>query len=200
MPTKASTIRNALRLLGEPSNVTEDSEKKIVQEIKGAWDDVVARVFEEHPWNFFKSLTQLTQTTPAIEGWGFTFNQPASLARIIKVSNYAREDGPPVPYSFQAGKILCNFEQVFCWYVDRTYQTQEGCWPQAFSDLVAAHLADEVYRVTDDENETRMKINQALIERASKAKALDASTDPVVHAPVGGYVLARCRQPGGWRA
>lgn len=191
MPTQTTVLRNALRLLGEPANVGPDSDKKIVREIMGAWDDVVDRLFEVHPWNSFKSLEQLTQTTPAVPGWDYTFNEPARSCRILKVSNYTREDGASVNYGYQAGKILTNYETTFCWFVDAAYKEQVGGWPQTFADLVAAHLADEVYPVNDEGDGTRSRINDALKDRTGKAKGFDGATDPTTPPAPSGYVVAR---------
>lgn len=191
MPTEATVLKNALRLLGEKSNVGVDSDKHIVREIMGAWDDVVDRLFESHPWNSFKSLDQLTQTTPAVAGWGFTFNEPVRMARVIKVGNLPREDLPPIEYGYQAGKILTNHETTWCWYVDTAYKDQVGSWPQTFADLVGAHLADEVYPINDESDGTRSRIDSAIVERGRIAKGHDGSTDPIVRGPVSGYVIAR---------
>lgn len=191
MPTEATVLSNALRLLGEPSNVGVDSDKKIVREIMGAWNDVVDRLFEVHPWNSFKSLEQLTQTTPAVPGWDYTFNEPVRACKIIKVSNYTREDGASVNYGYQAGKILTNYETTYCWFVDSDYKTQVGGWPQTFADLVAAHLADEVYPVNDEADSTRGRINDALKDRMRRAVGYDGSTDPTVPPAPSGYVIAR---------
>jgi hypothetical protein len=191
MPTETTVLRNALRLLGEPSNVGPDSSQKIVREIMAAWPDVVDRLFEAHDWNSFKSLEQLTVTTPAVPGWDYTFNKPAACKRIMKISNYTREDGPSVNYGFQAGKILTNHEETYCWFVDSTYQTQIGGWPQTFADLVAAHLADEVYPVNDEGDNTRSRINDAIKTRTRKAIGFDGATDPTVPPAPSGYAIAR---------
>lgn len=192
MPTKASVYKSALRLLGEPSNVGPDSDKKIVRELNGAWEDVVRLCFEEHPWNQFKKLAQLTSVTPAELGWDYTFNVPATFRRVVLVSNYTDEDDlEGIPYAYRAGKILTNSETTFLWYVDSTYETQEGGWPQAFADWVASRLADEVYPINDESDSTRSRINQALMDRFDKAKSLDASTDPIVKMPPGRWVRSR---------
>lgn len=201
MPSQTSVLQNALRLLGEPSNVGPDSDKKIVREIMGAWDDTIGALFEAHDWNRFKSVAQLTQVTPAVPGWDYTFNEPAGCKRIILVSDLLDEDRPGIEYSSHAGKILSNHETTYCWFVDATYMTQIGGWPQAFANLAGAELASEVYSINDEGDATRQKINEAVIDRTEKAKALDASTDPVVRGPVGAYVRARRGwRPGGWRA
>lgn len=200
MPTQATIFKNALRLAGEPSNVGVDSDKKIVRAMVGAWDDVVGDAFEEHSWNAFKSLQQLTQVTPAVPGWAFTFNAPAGCKRIIKVSNYTDEDREGIDYSYQAGKILTNDEQTFCWFVDGAYLTQIGGWPQSFANYIGALLADEAYPINDEGDSTRSRINDAVLDRRSKAKSFDASTDPVVRGQRGTYVRARSNwRPGGLR-
>lgn len=191
MPTQATVIKNALRLAGEPSNVGIDSDKKIVREMVAAWDDVVKSAFESHSWNCFKSLQQLTQTTPAVPGWDYTFNVPAAFSRVIHVSNVTREDLPPIEFGFQAGKILTNYETTYLWFVDRTYAEQVGGWPQTFANMIAAHLANETYPINDEGDATRQRIGTELVERTNLAKAYDASTDPVMRAPVSGYVVAR---------
>jgi hypothetical protein len=192
MATKASVFKSALRLLGEPSNVGPDSDKKIVRELNGAWEDVVRLCFEEHPWNQFKTLAQLTSVTPAELGWDYTFNVPATFRRVVLVSNYTNEDDlEGIPYAYRAGKILTNSETTFLWYVDSTYETQEGGWPQAFADWVGARLADEVYPINDEGDSTRSRINQALMDRFDKAKSLDSSTDPIVQMPPGRWVRSR---------
>jgi hypothetical protein len=160
-----------------------------------AWDDVVGAAFESHSWNAFKSLVQLSQVTPAVPGWDYTFNQPAAMARIIKVSNQTREDLSGIEYGFQAGKICSNYETTYCWYVDRTYAEQIGGWPNTFANMIAALLADETYPINDEGDATRTRINSAVVERTNLAKAYDASTDPTVRQPVGSYVNARRQQP-----
>lgn len=191
MPTQATVFKNALRLAGEPSNVGIDSDKKIVREMVGAYDDVVKAAFESHNWNAFKSLQQLTQTTPAVPGWDYTFNVPAAFARVIHVSNLTREDLPPIEYGFQAGKILTNYETTWLWFVDRTYEAQVGGWPQTFANMIGALLADETYPINDEGDSTRQRINAAVMDRTNLAKSYDASTDPVMRQPVSGYVVAR---------
>lgn len=201
MPTQATVFKNALRLAGEPSNVGIDSDKKIVREMLGAWDDVVRRLFESHSWNRFKSVVQLTSVTPAVPGWAFTFNEPAGCWRIIKVSDSQSEDDEGIRYASHGGKILADYEVAYCWFVDSAYATQEGSWPQTFADLVAAHLASEVYPINDEADATRARINEAILVRANEAKSFDASTDPVVSGRPGAYVRARRGwRPGGWRA
>lgn len=191
MPTQATVIKNALRLAGEPSNVGIDSDKKIVREMLGAYDDVVRAAFESHNWNAFKTLAPLAPVTPAVPGWDYTFNVPASFARVIHVSNLTREDLPGIEYGFQAGKILTNYETTFLWYVDRTYEAQVGGWPQTFANMVSAMIANETYPINDEGDATRQRINTEIVERTNLAKAYDASTDPVMRAPVSGYVVAR---------
>jgi hypothetical protein len=191
MPTQATVLKNALRLAGEPSNVGIDSDKKIVREMLGAYDDVVKAAFESHNWNAFKSLQQITSVTPAVPGWDFTFNVPANFARVILVSNRTREDQPGIEYGFQAGKILTNSEITWLWFVDRTYEAQVGGWPQTFANMISALVADETYPINDEGDATRQRINAAVVERTNLAKAYDASTDPVMRAPVSGYVTAR---------
>lgn len=200
MPTQATIFKNALRLAGEPSNVGIDSDKKIVREMLGAWDDVVGAAFEGHNWNAFKSLIQLTSVTPSVPGWDYTFNVPAGFRRVVKVSDYADEDGEGIEYSYQAGKILTNHEQTFLWYVDATYMTQIGGWPQTFANYISALLADETYPVNDEGDATRSRINDAVMSRMNDAKAYDASTDPVIRGKPGTYVRARANwRPGGLR-
>jgi hypothetical protein len=191
MPTQATVIKNALRLAGEPSNVGIDSDKKIVREMLGAYDDVVKAAFESHNWNNFKTLQQLTQVTPAVPGWDYTFNVPASFARVIHVSNLTREDLPGIEYGFQAGKILTNYETTYLWFVDRTYEAQVGGWPQTFANMISALIANETYPINDEADATRQRIGTELVERTNLAKSYDASTDPVMRAPVGSYVTAR---------
>lgn len=200
MPTQATVLKNALRLLGEPSNVGVDSDKKIVREIMAAWDDVAGRLFESHPWNAFKSVAQLTQTTPAVLGWEYTFNQPANCRRVIFVSDVLDEDGYPIEYTWHAGKILSNHETTYCWFVDGTYIAQVGGWPQTFADLHAAHLASEVYPVNDEGDATRSRIDSAVVDRGNAARAFDGSTDPIVRSRPGEYLRSRRGwRPGGWR-
>jgi hypothetical protein len=191
MPTQATVIRNALRLAGEPSNVGIDSDKKIVREMLGAYDDVVKAAFESHSWNSFKTLVQLTSVTPAVPGWDYTFNVPASFARVIHVSNVTREDLPAIEYGFQAGKILTNSPTTWLWFVDRTYEAQVGGWPQTFANMVSAMLANEVYPINDEADATRQRIGTELVERTNLAKSYDGSTDPTMREPVGAYVTAR---------
>lgn len=192
MATKTSVYKSALRLLGEPSNVGPDSDKKIVREINGAWEDVVRRCFEKHPWNQFKTLALLTSVTPAELGWDYTFNVPTTFRRVVMVSNYTDEDDlDGIPYTYRAGKILTNSETTYLWYVDSTYEAQEGNWPQSFADYVGAMLADEVYPINDEGDSTRSRINAALTERLAEAKALDSSTDPIVRLQPGRYVRSR---------
>jgi hypothetical protein len=201
MPTQATVLQNALRLLGEPSNVGVDSDKKIVREIMSGWDDVAGRLFESHPWNAFKSVAQLVQTTPAVPGWQYTFNQPTNCRRVIHVSDILDEDSYPIEYTWQAGKVLSNHDPTYCWFVDGAYITQVGGWPQTFADLFAAHLASEVYPVNDEGDATRSRIDSAVVERAIAAKAFDGSTDPIVRAKQGEYLRSRRGwRPGGWRA
>lgn len=191
MPTQATVIKNALRLAGEPSNVGIDSDKKIVREMVAAYDDVVKAAFESHSWNAFKSLQQLTSVTPAVPGWDYTFNVPAAFARVIKVSNLTREDISGIEYGFQAGKIMTNSETTYLWYVDRTYEAEVGGWPQTFANMISALVANETYPINDEGEATRQRIGTEVVERMILAKAYDASTDPVLRAPVGGYVTAR---------
>lgn len=192
MASQASVYQKALRLLGEPSNVTVDSDKKIVREMTGAYDDVVKAVFESHPWNQFKTLVQLTQTTPAEMGWDYTFNIPATLRRIVLVNNTTQEDDlEGIEYAYRKGLILTNSESTYLWYVDSTYEAQLGGWPQAFANYVSSLLADEVWPVNDESDNTRSRINSAIGEWGAKAKGLDASTDPVVRVPAGHYVRSR---------
>jgi hypothetical protein len=200
MPTQATVIKNALRLLGEPSNVGIDSDKKIVREIMGAWEDVAGRLFESHPWNAFKSVAQLTQVTPAVLGWEYTFNQPANCKRVIFVSDVLNEDGYPIEYTWHAGKILSNHETTYCWFVDGAYIEQVGGWPSTFADLHAAHLASEVYPVNDESDNTRSRIDTAIVDRGNAARAFDGSTDPIVRSKPGEYLRSRRGwRPGGWR-
>jgi hypothetical protein len=200
MPTQATVLKNALRLAGEPSNVGIDSDKKIVREMMGAWDDVVGAAFELHSWNAFKSLAQLTQVTPAVPGWDYTFNVPAGFKRVIKVSEYTDEDREGIPYSYQAGKILTNDETTYLWFVDSTYMAQVGGWPQTFADYIAARLADETYPINDEGDSTRQRIDSAVVDRLNLAKSFDASTDPVTKGQPGTYVRSRSNwRPGGLR-
>jgi hypothetical protein len=192
MASQASVYQKALRLLGEPSNVTVDSDKKIVREMTGAYSDVVRAVFESHPWNQFKTLVQLTQTTPGEMGWDYTFNIPATLRRIVLVNNTTQEDDlEGIEYAYRKGLILTNSETTYLWYVDSTFESQLGGWPQAFANYVSSLLADEVWPVNDESDNTRSRINSAIGEWGRKAKGLDASTDPVVRHPAGNYVRSR---------
>ena len=192
MASQASVYKGALRLLGEPSNVGPDSDKKIVREMNGAYADVIARCLEKHPWNQFKTLVQLTQVTPAQAGWDYTFNVPAGFRRIVMVNNHTREDDlEGIPYAYRAGNILTNSETTWLWFVDSTYEGQLGSWPQAFADYVAARLADEVWPINDEGDATRARIDAAMKSRLAEAIALDASGDPVVEQPTGNYVRAR---------
>lgn len=191
MPTQATVIKNALRLAGEPSNVGIDSDKKIVREMLGAYNDVVKAAFESHSWNSFKSLEQLSQVSPAVPGWDYTFNVPAAFARVIHVSNLTREDLPPIEYGFQAGKILTNYETTYLWFVDRTYEAQVGGWPQTFANMISALIANETYPINDEADATRQRIGAELVERTNLAKSYDGSTDPVMRQPVSAYVTAR---------
>jgi hypothetical protein len=194
MASQASVYRQALRLLGEPSNVTVDSDKKIVREMTGAWEDVVKACFELHPWNQFKTLVQLTSVTPAESGWDYTFNVPAGFRRVVLVNNNTDEDAlDGIPYSYRNGKILTNAETTYLWFVDSTYEAQLGGWPQAFANMVGSYLADEVWPVNDEGEATRDRINTAVKKWENRAKALDASTDPVVLPQPGNYVRGRAR-------
>ena len=198
MPTKTTVFKSALRLLGEPSNVGPDSDKKIVREINGAWEDVVRSCFEEHPWNQFKSIELLTPLGTAETGWDYAFNVPASFRRVVLVNNGTDEDDlNGIPYAYRAGKILTNSETTYLWYVDGTYETQEGGWPQQFADWVAARLADEVYPINDEGDSTRSRINYALRDRLDRAKALDSSSDPIVEVPQGRWIRSRLQRLNG---
>ena len=192
MTTKADVFKSTLRLLGEPSNVGVDSDRKIVREMNGAWEAVVVRAFTKHPWNQFKAVALLTSVTPAEVGWDYTFNVPADYRRTVLVNNNTDEDDlEGIPYAYRAGKVLTNSETTYLWYVSKTYETQLGGWPQPFADYVSALLADEVYPINDESDGTRSRINTAITERMLEAKALDSSTDPIVRVPAGRWVRSR---------
>lgn len=194
MPTQATVYQNTLRLLGEPSNVTVDSDKKIVREMTGAYASVVRKCFEMHPWNEFKKLEQLSQVSPAELGWDYTFNRPAAFVRVVLVSNTTDEDDlEGIEYAYRRGKFLSNHETTYLWFISSEYEATVGSWPQSFADMVSAYLADEVYPVNDEGDATRSRIDAAMRDRKQAAIALDASTDPVVRQPSGNYVRGRSR-------
>jgi len=199
MPTRASVINSALRLLGEPESPGLDESKKYVKRLVNAYEDCVASWFEDHDWSFASTVTGLSQVLPAEGGWDYTFNVAASCARILKVRNNMDFEAPSIDYEFRAGKILTNSETTYLKYIDRTYYEQTGGWSQKFADALSAMLADQVYPATNENNSTRDRIETVLQKRVVDAKALDARSDPVYYQPPGRYVSARTQGVRGGR-
>jgi len=191
MPSKVGIINNALRLLGEPKIAALTSTQPYAVKLVDAYVDEVRSWFEDHDWAFATNEVQLTQVTPAVAGWSYTFNLPANMSRILRVANSTRPEVPGIRYESRAGQILTDSEVTFLRYIDGSFIDSEGGWPQKFADALAARLAEAVYPSTDETNSTRDRIEKTRRRRVKDAKAFDAQSKPLGYPPTGRYITTR---------
>jgi len=191
MPSKTSIFNNALRLLGEPEVVAATDDTKYAKRLSNAWDDEVTSWFEDKDWSFATSFEQLTRVTPSLPGWTYTFNKPSNCARVLIVSRDTIPHMPSIDYELRDGKLLTNSETTYLRFIDKTYITEIGGWPQKFANALSARLAEAVYPATDESNSTRDRIESAVKRRTKDAKAFDDQIRAQRRPPVGRYITAR---------
>ena len=205
MATQTSILKSALDLLGEADSEGIDDDTEWVARITDRFSDVARSMFEDHPWNFATEVEQLQAVTPAIDGWDYTFSEPAGCYRILRVSNTARgasnHSTGSIDYEQRAGKILTNHATTYCAFVSAAYLTQYGSWPQKVADLLGALLAERVYPVQDKRDATARRIEMAVRKCRRDAKVYDASAQPAPPRDPGSWHRSRTRGIGGgtWR-
>lgn len=191
MPTKDGVINSALRLLGQPPSVGVDDPSKWAARIRGAYDDVLRNVLEDHSWNFAVTVLQLTPSDPAFGGYKYAFPKPARCWKIIKVDCSTDPRGIGILYDDRQGHILSDHETTVLTFVDGSWADREGSWSQKFADLISARIAQEVYPITDESGQDAQRIERAVILRMRDAKAWDAQSRPEWAIPPGRYERAR---------
>lgn len=194
MPTKATIIDNALRLLGEPPSLGVDDTSPWVKRVNRAYDETVRAVIERYPWNFAVQMQQLQADATADKtGWEYAFVKPAKCWRIMGVADRSdwRTGDDGIAYDDQRGFLLTNYETTYLMFINGDFADRVGDWSQVFADYVAAEIAHAVAPVTDESNSTMERIMIAVRDRGREARSWDAQSKPAWRIPPGRYLTNR---------
>lgn len=205
MASKDGVINAALHHIGESESLAPlTDESTWVARVRSRYDEKVRLLFEKHPWNFCAAVVQLTATDPEPEGWTYGFNKPAKCWRIIRVADSADNMDPryaSLPYEDRGGRVLTNCETTFLKYIEGSWLTKEGSWPQHFADAISAEIALAVCPTTDGNEDRIARIKAARKDAIREAKNWDAMQQPRWQEPPSRWQVGRfgSRYGSRWR-
>ncbi len=207
MTTKLDVLNDALVLLGEPRTSSPDSSDKWVRRLNQAYDGVVRRLLEDHPWDFATKREKLTLAAlgddadgdPLPYGRDLAYNKPAGCLRICWVNDSGqdptRDDDEP-DYENEEGHILTNLDPCYMGFVSQYFADREGAWPGKFGWAVSTELASVCAEVSTKSESKGLVLEKKAEKALRQAKSWDAAQRPFRRKPRGSWVRSRSAYGG----
>lgn len=189
MPTKLSVFNDALGMLGQTVLDDADQTGEDGDTLRGHWTATVEYCHEKTGWNFAKTREELARsgTTPD-HGYDYYYTLPATLMRLIYITQSGLPHDPLLDYENEDGKIATDAETVYITYVSSATVTTPGDWTNAFAHYVAAELARRAAPKINPSKEE--KIDKEVRRAMSDAIGFDATQEPPKRRPMGSWSLA----------
>lgn len=188
MTSKITICNNALIALGD-SPIADFPPVETTTRAKqcaNIYDDVRDSVLRAHPWSCAKKRVVLSPdvSAPAF-GFAYQFSLPADCLRVLSIT----EDGSPIDYRIESGKLLCNTSALYLSYIWRNDEptSYDALLLSAMSWAFAARLS---YAIPGSASLLQLmegKYQQALEE----AKAINAAEYPFPPMPDSTLVTVR---------
>lgn len=209
--TKLSLYNGALRLLRERklASLSENREpRRLLDDAygDGQTEGAVKWCLEMGQWTF-ATRTVRADYSPSVEpdfGFRYAFDQPDDLAKVCGVFHDEYCLQPLLHYSDERHFWFCDLQTIYVKYVSNhtTYGADLSLWPETFSKLVEAYLANEIAgNLTQGDNKVLLA-QKALKEAKRDARSSDAMRKPTAFPPPGAWNQSRrgfeSRRRSGW--
>jgi hypothetical protein len=131
-----------------------DDNVKNARDLKAVYDQALAAVLAEHPWNFALKRVLLPQLADApAHGWTYQYQLPSDYVRKVVVYNGTSEDDKIENdyYQIEGGVLLTDETTVYLKYI--YLLTDSTKYSTKFDEAFAAKLATMVaFTITNDKN------------------------------------------------
>lgn len=189
MPTKLTVFNDCLGMLGQKPLDSDDEAGEDGDTMRYHWDDVVQYAHEKTGWNFAKRREELSQNATApTSGYQYYYDLPATLKRIVYVSQSGLPHDPLLDYENEDGKLATDASTVYLTYVSDETATTPGEWTNSFAHYVAAELAMRCAPKINPSKEE--KIEKMVKKTLNDAIGFDATQEPPKPRPLGSWALA----------
>ena len=201
MTTQLKIYNGALRILGEPrlASLSEDRAPRYI--LDEVWNDDFTRgCLEKGQWRFATKTVQMDADTSIEPDFGHeqVFALPDDYVRIVGISPDPFFRDTLLDYAFERRYIYTSIDPIYFRYVSdhADYGGDIANWPEAFSALTYALMAEEVAVAITQREGTQKRVADALKAARAEARSLDAMQDPTRFAPSGTFVRARMGRQG----
>lgn len=141
MSTSTGILTEALEYLGEPPATGNEAHGHAF-ELKRMLPREARTMLEAHPWNFASEKQQLSASDPKPVDFDYGYQKPSSWVRTIKADTQAdmrHRNG--VFFEDRQGRLLCNSDTFWLWFVSSKVLDTWGAWPQLTKEALAARMA-----------------------------------------------------------
>jgi hypothetical protein len=144
----------ALTLIGADRIISIDDDVTNAKILKAIYDQALASVLAEHPWNFALKRALLAQLAAApAHGWTYQYQLPADYIRKVTVYNGVSEDDKIENdyYQIEGGVLLTDETTVYMKYI--YLNTDSTKYSTKFDEALAAKLAAMIaFPIANDKN------------------------------------------------
>lgn len=183
MTTRLQVYNDALLLCGEAliSSLTESREGRRL--LDHAWDSgEVEGCLEKGQWAFAMRTVLLDYDPSVTPSFGYrrAFSKPTDWLATSAVCSDEYFRSPLTQYADESGYWYCDLDELYVRYVSNgdTYGMNLTIWPQAFSDFVAASLANKIVRKLTGSAERVKDVDEALKRAKFEAASHNAMGEP----------------------
>lgn len=196
MTTRLQVYNGALRILGEPRLTSLSEDRPPRYEADAIWDDgFVTGCLEQGQWRFATRTVQMDADTSIEPDFGYTqvFAVPDDYVRLCGISGDPYFNDTLTRYSIERGYFYADYSPIYIKYVSNhaDYGSDLAAWPESFSDLAQAILAEKLSVVVTQREGTQKRVEQAMARARANARSLDAMQDSTKFMPMGTWVRAR---------
>lgn len=205
MASQLSLYNGALRLCEERrlASLTENREPRRL--LDDAWGDgatsgAVKHCLELGQWTFATRSARVDYD-PGIApdfGYRYAFPKPEDFVRTTALCSDEFFEDPLLQYKDERAVWFAPIPIIYVSWVsnDPTYGGDMGAWPESFSKLVEAYLANEIVRSLSQEASVRDKVEADFAKAKASAESIDAQNRPTALMPMGGWVRNRHGRSG----
>lgn len=199
MSDRTAIINMALTELSEPHMSGPNDQSSWVRKLTQNYEPIARQVLSGYPWNFAMKREQLAVSDSYAGDLGartYAYKKPANCLFVALVNDTGdtRDTGRD-NYDDEDGVIKADMSPLWLWYVDGSYLTREGSWPELFAYAVAVRLAWICAPTSTKKETTKDRLMKDAKVALQKAKTWDAQQKPRRENPIGDW--ARSRFGGG---
>lgn len=200
--SKLSLYNGALRLCRERKlgSLSENREPRRL--LDDAWGDggitdgAVRHCLQLGQWSFATRTAEVAYSTSIDPSFGYryAFDQPNDMVRVIGLCQDEYFKVPLLDYNDEGGYWYAPIATIYVRYVSNRadYGLSFARWPESFTKLVEAYLANEIVgNLTQSSSSIKDDIAKQLRSELTAARSMDAMNQPTRMLPQGSWVSAR---------